>query len=183
MRNTRNLLARICGLPKIGIPKGYVLAVISAASLIAAVGCAQGSYPLDIFYEMHYQPSYKISEPPRLSVPDTAVAWYPPPKNTSFTDDGGHMFQVNCSMCHGATGKGDGAVLQRMMDNYGYVPALPADLTSGPVTAMGRAGVEGFMRSGVVVMPNFSKILNDDEIDLIASYVVNCLQSVDPSAC
>ena len=50
--------------------------------LFLALGCAQGSYPLDIFYEMHYQKSFKAHEPPRLSVPETAVAWFPPPQST-----------------------------------------------------------------------------------------------------
>lgn len=130
---------------------------------------------------MHYQPSFKASEPPRLSVPDTAVAWYPPPMSTSFTGDGGYLFQVNCAMCHGTSGKGDGPVLQKMVDNYGYTPALTPDLTG--LTLMKVAGIRGFMQSGVVVMPNFSKVLNEDEINLIANYVVDCLQGADLAAC
>ena len=42
------------------------------ASLIA-VGCAEGSYPVDIFYEMHYQPSHHSQQPPRLMPPAGAV--------------------------------------------------------------------------------------------------------------
>ena len=92
---------------------------------IALAGCSQGSYPLDIFYEMHYQPSYKAHEPPRLSVPGSAVAWFPPPPATSFANDGEHLFEVNCSMCHGSAGKGDGPVLKKMMEQYGYEPMVP----------------------------------------------------------
>jgi mono/diheme cytochrome c family protein len=127
---------------------------------------------------MHYQPSYKAHEPPRLSVPESAVAWFPPPSATSFANDGEHLFQVNCSMCHGSAGKGDGPVLKKMMEQYGYQPAISPDLTSLPQEA-----IEAFMRSGVVVMPNFSKLLTGDEMRLVAEYVVNCLQGKQPQAC
>ena len=152
-------------------------------ALIAAVGCAQGSYPLDIFYEMHYQPSFKSQEPPRLSVPAESVAWFPPPKATSFTDDGRHLFEVNCSMCHGQTGQGNGMVLQRMIDIYGYQPAITPDLTSDQVKALGVPGIRGFVVSGLVVMPSFAKLLTEEEIQLISEFVVNCLQEAQPQAC
>ncbi len=160
-----------------------MLAISLLVGLITLAGCSQGSYPLDIFYEMHYQPSYKAHEPPRLSVPASAVAWYPPPPATSFANDGEHLFQVNCSMCHGPIGKGDGPVLKRMMEQYGYVPALDPDLTSPQVMLMGPDAIKGFMLGGVVVMPNFSKLLTDEEMRLVAKYVVNCLQGKDSGAC
>ena len=150
---------------------------------MAAAGCSQGSYPLDIFYEMHYQPSYKAHEPPRLSAPESAVPFYPAPRATSFAGDGQHLYEVNCSMCHGPGAKGDGPVLQRMKDVYGYVPALDPDLTSPPVMSMGTEGIEGFMFSGVVVMPNFSKLLSKEEMRLIAEHVVFCLQGTQPQSC
>ena len=151
--------------------------------LTTLAGCSQGSYPLDIFYEMHYQPSYKAHEPPRLSVPESAVAWFPPPPATSFANDGEHIFQVNCSMCHGPAAKGDGPVLKKMIEQYGYRPALDPDLTSPPVMGMGEDAIKGFMLGGVVVMPNFSKLLTDEEMRLVAEYVVNCLQGKQPQAC
>ena len=155
-----------------------LLGISLLVGLVALAGCSQGSYPLDIFYEMHYQPSYKAHEPPRLSVPESAVAWFDPPPATSFANDGEHLFQVNCSMCHGSAGKGDGPVLKKMMEQYGYQPAISPDLTPLPQEA-----IEAFMRSGVVVMPNFSKLLTGDEMRLVAEYVVNCLQGKQPQAC
>ena len=134
------------------------LTVLGLAVGIFAIGCSQGTYPLDIFYEMHYQQTFKSQEPPRLSGVDTAVAWFPSPVNTSFGNDGGHLYQVNCSMCHGQSGKGDGPVLQKIINDYGYTPVLSPDLTSEQVMTMGPAGIEGFMRGGVNVMPNFSKL-------------------------
>ena len=144
-----------------------------------AAGCSQGSYPLDIFYEMHYHQSYRSYEPPRLSAPDTAVPWFPPPQATS-NADGRHLYQVNCSMCHGATGKGDGPVLQTLVTKYAYAPVVSPDLTSVGVVAMGAGGIRGFMSSGVQVMPNFSKLLSPDETQRIADYIVRCLHG-DPA--
>ena len=97
---------------------------------LLVVGCGQGTYPLDIFYEMHYQQTFKSHEPPRLTGPESAVPvdWVSAPKSTSF-NTGEHLFNVNCAMCHGATAKGDGSVLQNMISNYGYTPAVDADLT------------------------------------------------------
>lgn len=163
--------------------KGLLLGISLLVGLVALAGCSQGSYPLDIFYEMHYQPSYKAHEPPRLSVPESAVAWFPPPPATSFANDGEHLFQVNCSMCHGPAGKGDGPVLKKMTEQYGYNPALDPDFTSTQGMLMGQEVIEGLMRSGVMVMPNFSKLLTDDEMRLVAEYVVNCLQGKQPQAC
>ena len=179
-------------LANIGIPcrnrvprpgKKVFLGISLLVGLIALAGCSQGSYPLDIFYEMHYQPSYKAHEPPRLSVPESAVPWFRPPSATSFADDGEHLFQVNCSMCHGPAGKGDGPVLKKMIKQYGYQPAVSPDFSSDSVMLMPEDAIKAFILSGVVVMPNFSKLLTDEEMRLVAEYVVNCLQGKQPRAC
>ena len=86
-------------------------------------------------------------------------------------------------MCHGSAGKGDGPVLQKMTEQYGYDPALDPDFTSSQGMLMDQDVVEGLMRSGVLVMPNFSKLLTDKEMRLVAEYVVNCLQGKQPQSC
>ena len=141
---------------------------------LAAMACSQGSYPLDIFYEMHYQQSYKSQEPPRVDAVESAVPWFPSPQSTTtFGNDGQHLFLVNCSMCHGETGKGDGPVLQLLMSSdYGYQPALSPDLTT---LTMDQAVIEGFMRGGVNVMPNFSKLLTSEEMSAISEYIAESL--------
>ena len=146
---------------------------------LAAMACGQGTYPLDIFYEMHYQQSYKSGEPPRLPGVEGAVPvdWIPVPKSTSFTT-GKHLFEVNCQQCHGAQGKGDGPVLTLMQDQYAYVPSVTPDLTSTTVMDLGMIGMKPFMSSGLIVMPAFGKLLTDEEIDLISGYVVGCLQGM-----
>jgi mono/diheme cytochrome c family protein len=174
---------RIIGRIPINKLKTTLLGVSITAVLVTAIGCSQGSYPLDIFYEMHYQDSYKSYEPPRLSVPSSAVPRYEAPKSTSFPDNGKYLFDVNCSMCHGATGQGDGPVLELMSSNYGYKPVVTPNLTADQVKALGVAGVQGFLVSGLNVMPSFSKLLTEDEMRLTSEYVVNCIQSAQPEGC
>ena len=162
--------------------RGRVLLLAMAVGLLAlACGATlpgRGSYPLDIFYEMHYQQSYKSNEPPRLSGVAGAVAWFPPPRSTAFaTNSGSYLFGVNCSMCPGAGGKGDGPVLTKMTGApYNYQPVLTPDLTDPAVSSIGVQGIEGYLASGIVVMPSFKKLLSSEERRLIAEYVVNCLQ-------
>lgn len=159
-----------------------------AAGLLAA-GCSQGAYPLDIFYEMHYQPSYKAQEPPRLSPPASAVPWYgaTAPEATSFGGSGKHIFETNCAMCHGVEGRGDGPVLGRMIVDYGYqatdAALLNPDLTSEAARSLDREGLRGVVTGGVNVMPSFAKLLTEEQIELALDYVQGCIQDGDAGAC
>lgn len=164
------------------------LAGLTLLAGLLAMGCAQGAYPLDIFYEMHYQPSYKAHEPPRLSPPESAVPFFDPPAATSFNLDGQHLYEVNCSMCHGAEGQGDGEVLSTMMEAYGYEPVYSpalADLNDGRMIARDADVIRQFVRGDfqVPVMPNFSKLLTPAEIDAVSRYVADCLQGANPAGC
>ena len=150
---------------------------------ILAMGCSQGSYPLDVFYEMHYQPSFKDHEPPRLTTPASAVPFYEIQVSNT---DGAELYEINCAMCHGAQGKGDGPVLNTMINDYGYVPSVPADLTAVDdplMIAKDVASVTNIMTGGLTVMPSFSKLLTPEQIDAVSHYVVDCLQGVNPEGC
>ncbi len=138
---------------------------------ILVVGCSQGTYPVDIFYEQHYQQSFKSHEPPRLSGVADAVAFYPPPPST-VTNTGADLFRVNCQMCHGAGAKGTGPVLARMTDTYGYTPIVPADITNRPIALIeAQLGRTARPFGEASVMPPFGKLLNADERSAIAQYV------------
>ena len=162
--------------PAAGLSRGVRPYLMGFALIVAlsVVGCGQGTYPLDIFYEMHYQQTHKSHEPPRMAGVEGAVpvGWVPTSKSTSF-NTGEHLFNVNCAMCHGPGGKGDGPVLQKMIDTYNYKPAVDPDLTSPGVVGMQEKGMMGFMISGVVVMPSFKKLLTAEEMELIAEYIVS----------
>lgn len=164
-----------------------LLGTLAAAGLLAA-GCSQGAYPLDIFYEMHYQPSYKAHEPPRLSPPASAVPWYgsAPPQPTSFAGSGKHIFETNCAMCHGATGTGDGPVLARAIVDYGYqttdAALLNPNLASDAAKSLDRDGLRGVVTGGVDLMPPFAKLLTEQQIEDVLDYVEGCIQAGDATA-
>ena len=150
--------------------KAYLLGLALLGSL-AAISCTQGSYPVDIFYEMHYQQSYKSHEPPRLSSPASAVAFFPGPKSTAF-NTGQHLFTINCSMCHGQDAKGAGPVLIKLMSTYGYTPLITPDLTTLPpaaITPFLLATERPFGPDSV--MPPFGKLLSAEERQAIADYI------------
>ena len=173
---------------RVRVPGLVGLALALAAGLLAA-GCSQGAYPLDIFYEMHYQPSYKAHEPPRLSPPASAAPWYgaTAPEATSFGGSGKHIFETNCAMCHGVEGRGDGPVLGRMIVDYGYqatdAALLNPDLTSEAARSLDRDGLRGVVTGGVNVMPSFAKLLTEEQIELALDYVQGCIQDGDAGAC
>ena len=62
---------------------------------LAAISCTQGTYPVDLFYEMHYQQTFKSHEPPRMAgvVGAVPVDWVPVPKSTSF-NTGEHLWWI-----------------------------------------------------------------------------------------
>jgi mono/diheme cytochrome c family protein len=138
---------------------------------ILLVGCSQGTYPVDIFYEQHYQQSYRSHEPPRLSGVAGAVAFYPPTAST-VTNTGADLFRVNCQICHGADAKGTGPVLNILRDSYDYETFISPDLTTIPPSA-----IEPFLRATSrpfgpdSVMPPFGKLLSEAERNAIAQYI------------
>ena len=151
---------------------GRLRLVLVLIAGLAALGCTQGAYPVDIFYEMHYQQSYKSHEPPRLSAPESSVAFFEGPKSTSF-NTGQHLFVVNCSQCHGLDAKGTGLVLSTLKDSYGYEPVVTPDLTTLP-----DGSIEPFLIATSrpfgpdSVMPPFGKLLSAQERKAIADYIV-----------
>jgi mono/diheme cytochrome c family protein len=161
--------------------KRYLLGLAMLGGLFAAA-CTQGSYPVDIFYEMHYQQSFKAQEPPSLSAPEGSVAWFPPPQSTSF-DSGRHLFTVNCSMCHGTDAKGSaspqgpGPVLRTLTVQYGYQEQAPTDLTlftpdfiQTVVEFTAQPGRSRYFGDDSI-MPPFGKLLSANDIRAIAEYI------------
>ncbi len=90
-------------------------------------------------------------------------------------------------MCHGPTGQGDGQVLARMAVDYGYqttdAPNLNPILTSEAARSLDRNGLRSVVTGGVDVMPSFSKLLTDEQIELVLDYVEGCIQDGDQAAC
>ena len=152
---------------------------------LAVAGCTSGTYPVDIFYEQHYQQSYKSHEPPRLLGVAGAVAYYPAPPNTT-DDSGAHLYDINCSMCHGTDARESGLVLQRLVKSgaeggYGYQYNIFDPETNEPrppdLTVLEPSVIDGYLKSAVrpfgpnSVMPPFGKLLSENERQAIIQYV------------
>ena len=150
--------------------KGWFIGIATLFGILV-VGCSQGSYPLDIFYEQHYQQSYRSHEPPRLIGVADAVAFYPPIVST-VTNTGADLFRVNCQMCHGADAQGTGPVLAKMIENYGYEPIVSPNITNRPVSFIAsRLEAETRPLGPSSVMPPFGKLLSEVERNAIAKYI------------
>ena len=162
-----------------------------------------GGNAVEIFTEMHYQPSYRSQEGPRLLPPAEAVPVTA--RELSYTRveqyadfesltmparlDGSYqrtdaqaLFDVNCSVCHGSTLRGDqeeDEALKAPILALGYMGRgpFPADLTSevtqgasdGALFAFisggGRQGLAAINR-GIASgspMPQFGRLLTADE--------------------
>ena len=168
------------------------LGLLGVVVALLAASCAEGTYPLDFFYEMHYQPTYHSQEPPRLmpaaqSVPVTGrevpltlddVSTITNPIPGQGIERGAELFDINCSMCHGIAGRGDGQVLKTMIETYGYVPKLSPDLPTVKLLP------DGFLFSIISnrdliltdpaqdkVMPQFQKLLTVEERWMLVNYI------------
>ena len=100
-----------------------------------------GSNDIQIFTEMHYQPSFRSQEGPRLDIPAsavpitgkeallTSVEEYAALENPGGDpSNGSQLYAINCMVCHGAGMDGQGPV----MDSGPTM--VPADLM-GEITA------------------------------------------------
>ncbi|MBI2935646.1 MAG: cytochrome c [Chloroflexi bacterium] len=176
-----------------------MLLFVGITMLLTACFPRTGAYPVDLFIEMHYQQSYRSQEPPRLKPAEGAVpvagretvyagveaARYkdianPVPRTEANLAQGAEIFRVNCSLCHGLQGKGDGGVAQFLLQSAtlqaGGIP--PANLT-GPITT-GRTDGEIFEittngrfvpRTGGYSMPTFKNLLTAEKRWLLVHYL------------
>lgn len=86
----------------------------------------------------------------------------PNPVTEASLQNGRMYYSINCAVCHGELGDGNGA-LKALNPAYGYSPSL---LT--PV-AMGHADgyIWGMMRNGRGIMPNYARIEENDRWDVV----------------
>ena len=157
-----------------------------------------GSNPIQLFTEMHYQPSYRIQEGPRLlpppqsvpvtgrelryssqdeyrelPVPDHLVQSYDPTQAQE-------LYAVNCVVCHATSLQGDGPIRQFMTRG-----PFPADLTSdatrsstdgelfGFISGGGRQGLAltSLGRPSASPMPEFRLLLSEEERWALVQYL------------
>ena len=146
-----------------------------------------GGNAIQIFTEMHYQPSYRAQEGPRLQPPPDSVpvsgreilfgtldeygeVEVPPAFVQSISEAGARaLYDVNCSVCHGDGLRGDGPIL-KYLDH----PPVPADLTAGTandglifayISWGGSQGASARFRgkASASPMPEFRLLLTEEE--------------------
>ena len=199
---------------------GVLLAPVIAAMALIALGCSNprtgaveiygiaefntvafpetGSNPIEVFNEMHYQPSYRSQEGPRLLPPPDSVPvsgrelryatleeyrGLTVPDGVAESYDraaAAELFRVNCVVCHGVTLKGDGPI--RPFMTRGPFPAdLTGDITQGStdgelfafITRGGRQGLAATEsgRESQSPMPEFLLLLTEQERWALAMYL------------
>jgi mono/diheme cytochrome c family protein len=75
--------------------------------------------------------------------------------------NGAQQFQINCAVCHGPQGAGDGPVTR-----FGY-PPMPIGAGSNAATTLSDGYLFGIIRNGRGLMPPYNRIEESDRWDLI----------------
>jgi mono/diheme cytochrome c family protein len=163
----------------------YVVALAALVALLALAGCrSTGVYPLETFVEMHYSPAYRGNEPPRLSPPADAVpvtgpvAGYqlaPDPQTAAQVQNplqanqqnlqaGARLYQVNCRVCHGPEGAGNGPMVGYFQNPPQGVPrSVPSNLRE-VVPQRNDGQLYLTISNGGLNMPPFGRLLTSDQI-------------------
>lgn len=158
--------------------------VVPVALVLLALACSRGAYPLDPFPEMHYQSSIRAQEPPRKappldSVPRTGkeVAYdfgaaanltNPVPRTQGNMDRANKLYQVNCSMCHGSQGRGDGPLAPRFQAANAPVPV---DFSQARTKGRSAGQLWWIITNGLGNMPPWKALLTEEERWLLVLFV------------
>ena len=151
---------------------------------ILVAGCNPGPYPADVFPEMHYAPSQRREEPRRLSPPPDAVPVSggrpaytfdqaaglanPVPASPEALQQAADLYRVNCAMCHGQDGHGQGPVAHYFAE-AGVV--APVDFASDRVRGRTDGQLYWIVANGLGGMPAFGRLLTDEQLWLLVRAV------------
>jgi mono/diheme cytochrome c family protein len=153
---------------------------------VLAACSSTNTYPIDYFSEMHYQVAYKSLEPPRFGsvegavptdgrapeyAPDQIVQLENPvPADDASIARGLELFQVNCAVCHGEQGDGQGLIVPHFEANG--APRLPADLTADRMVQVADNHFYNIVTNGLPpLMPPFGDLIPGDDIWHLVNYI------------
>jgi mono/diheme cytochrome c family protein len=151
---------------------GFVLVILTGVSLLFFYDVLKIPFPS----QMIHQDSIGYVQGPRLAAPAEAVpvqgpaliAGWPASEPVPATDDslqrGQVLFSVNCALCHGKSGVGDGPLSK-------YFSPQPADLTSEEVQGLSDEAVFLMVTQGRGVMPSLAENLSPVERWDVINYV------------
>ena len=171
------------------------LQLLGATALVAAAVAAcspgdplrsTGTYPIDVFQEMHYNQTMKAQEPPRFLPPvdsypieggfipvsaieDVDSLENPLPADGITMRRGALLFQQNCAACHGFTADGDGPT-GIILATYGINQPPAFGDGDGVVVVRQTATTEltpgrayGSLSGGFGAMPAFEGLLTEED--------------------
>ena len=119
-------------------------------------GNPQGSVPIT----GSAMPGFAVSYSNSMQTIDSMSALVNPTAPDSVSLANGRMYYViNCAVCHGMTGKGDGTATK-----YGV---FPFPLASGPATGRTDGYIFGMIRNGRGNMPPYNRIEEKDRWDVV----------------
>lgn len=166
----------------LSLPKGpscigwWPPALAALALVVILAGCSTGAYPVDVFPEGHYQQSYRSQEPPRLPPPEGSVPitgkelsydfaaagelQNPLPSTPQTLARARQLYRVNCSVCHGAEGRGDGPMVAYFQQAG---PSVPVDFANPRVRARKEGELYWILTNGLGNMPRFGLLLTPEE--------------------
>ncbi len=171
-----------------GYRRGAVILCL-VALLVVSLGClplGRGTNQVDLFGEMHYSQAYRSQQPPRLYPASGGVTFQSAgsvsanvtkESRSGYTGDGSvdltYLYHVNCQVCHGISGTGDGPMKAFLAKWKGMPPAnfvvASATSTDEEIFAyISEGGRAGYVASQAGVespspMPSFKKLLSEDD--------------------
>ena len=169
----------------------WIIAAIAVLGILStACFPKQGTYPIEIFTEMHYSQSFKAQEPPRLDAvrgaevfvslgTDSVLAMTERQERAYEPAIAAELFRVNCSVCHGLGGQGDGAINQYLTASDSYYASQNDGQTYSPApnilessrTKFTDDAFFAFISNGQNVMPIFRLLLSEEDRWDIVNYV------------
>lgn len=108
-------------------------------------------------------PAYAISYSNTLATLDSfSVIRNPVPADARSLANGRQYYAINCAVCHGDTGDGNG-VLKQLNPMYSFAPPLLLDLTRNRTDGY----LWGMIRNGRATMPSYNRIEDMDRWDVV----------------
>jgi mono/diheme cytochrome c family protein len=126
-------------------------------SLLKVRGAPEGSVPTTGMAVSAFQVSYNAFPLTVDSV--AALATNPTAPSAESIAKGRKYYQINCAVCHGVGGRGDGSAVR-----FGMIP-MP--LVSDAAKARSDGYLFGIMRNGRGAMPSYNRIEEMDRWDVV----------------
>lgn len=134
-----------------------MVATWESDSILKVRGAPQGSVPMTGTAVSSFQVSYTAMPATLDSV--AALVSNPAPMTEESLLNGRKYFQVNCAVCHGNEGKGDGSATKLGM--------IPIPLTNESANGRSDGYLFAMMRNGRGAMPSYNRIEERDRWDVV----------------